>query len=111
MFTRLTYVCRTNRGLTSGYMWHICPVPGKSDTYIPLNRHERRPTTRARNRYKIRVPEILLAPQRGSITRSAENVYSACAGEERVAHLRMNMIDAHRSHGCALMAHQATYCL
>ena len=33
MFTRLTYVCRTNRGLTSGYMWHICPVPGKSDTY------------------------------------------------------------------------------
>jgi hypothetical protein len=64
MFTRLTYVCRTNRGLTSGYMWHICPVPGKSDTYIPLNRHERRPTTRARNRYKIRVPEILLAPQR-----------------------------------------------
>ena len=83
MFTRLTYVCRTNRGLTSGYMWHVCPVPAKSYTYA-LNRHERRPTTRARNRYKIQVPETLPAPQRGSITRSAVNVYSACAGEERV---------------------------
>ena len=35
MFTRLTYVCRTNRMITSGYTWHICPVPTKSDTYIP----------------------------------------------------------------------------
>jgi hypothetical protein len=36
MFTRMTYVCRTNRMITSGYTWHICPVPTKSDTYIPM---------------------------------------------------------------------------